>query len=311
MSQSFASGAIRNLLGVLTKGQATKANSLPVALASDQDALPVTDNGGSLTVDAPVGTPAFVRLSDGSAAISTLPVSLASVPSHAVTLAAGAAAIAKAEDSASADADVGVPALAVRKATPANTSGTDGDYEMLQMSNGRLYTSATIDAALPAGTNAIGKLAANAGVDIGDVTINNASGASAVNVQDGGNSLTVDGTVTVQAAAVATGGASKVKYAAQTTTVQTVKGSAGKLLGWYLYNPNSSVAYVQIFDVSGAVTLGTTAPDLTLGIPAGSAANLMDAVGLDFANAIKIACTTTATGSSAPSTGLDCNFFYK
>jgi len=47
--------------------------------------FPVTDSGGSLTVDAPVGTPAFVRLSDGSAAITTLPVSLASVPSHAVT----------------------------------------------------------------------------------------------------------------------------------------------------------------------------------------------------------------------------------
>lgn len=47
--------------------------------------FPVTDSGGSLTVDAPVGTPVFVRLSDGSAAITTLPVSLASVPSHAVT----------------------------------------------------------------------------------------------------------------------------------------------------------------------------------------------------------------------------------
>lgn len=34
------------------------------------------------------------------------------------------------------------------------------------------------------------------GVDIGDVTINNASGAAAVNIQDGGNTITVDGTVT-------------------------------------------------------------------------------------------------------------------
>ena len=54
--------------------------------------------------------------------------------------------------------------------------------------------------ALPAGTNAIGKLAANDGVDIGDVTINNASGGSAVNIQDGGNSITVDGTVSATAA---------------------------------------------------------------------------------------------------------------
>src|SRR3990167_7675739 len=34
------------------------------------------------------------------------------------------------------------------------------------------------------------------GTDIGDVTINNASGASAVNIQDGGNTITVDGSGT-------------------------------------------------------------------------------------------------------------------
>lgn len=34
----------------------------------------VQDGGGSLTVDAPVGTPVFVRLSDGAAAITALPI---------------------------------------------------------------------------------------------------------------------------------------------------------------------------------------------------------------------------------------------
>lgn len=48
----------------------------PVSIAS-MPSTPVTDNGGSLTVDAPVTTPVFVRLSDGAAAISTLPVSIA------------------------------------------------------------------------------------------------------------------------------------------------------------------------------------------------------------------------------------------
>ena len=62
----------------------------------------------------------------------------------------------KAEDVASADGDAGIAAMAVRKATPANTSGLDGDYEMLQISAGRLWTSSTIDAALPAGANNIG-----------------------------------------------------------------------------------------------------------------------------------------------------------
>jgi hypothetical protein len=48
-------------------------------------AVPVTDNAGSLTVDAPVATPVFVRLSDGAAALigqktmaASLPVALAS-----------------------------------------------------------------------------------------------------------------------------------------------------------------------------------------------------------------------------------------
>jgi hypothetical protein len=84
-------------------------------------------------------------------------------------------------------------------------------------------------ASLPAGTNAIGKLAANNAVDIGDVTINNASGASAVNIQDGGNSITVDGTVTVNALPSGTNLVGKVSSADRTdaiyndTTVLTPK----------------------------------------------------------------------------------------
>lgn len=45
-------------------------------------------------------------------------------------------------------------------------------------------------------------LGANSGVDIGDVTINNGTGVSAVNIQDGGNTITVDGSVTVSATAL-------------------------------------------------------------------------------------------------------------
>lgn len=56
----------------------------PVSLAS-APVTPVTDNAGSLTVDSPVGTPVFVRLSDGTTAIATLPVSLASAPVTPVT----------------------------------------------------------------------------------------------------------------------------------------------------------------------------------------------------------------------------------
>ncbi len=54
---------------------------------------------------------------------------------------------------------------------------------------------------LPTGA-ATSALQTQPGVDIGDVTVNNAAGAAAVNVQDGGNSLTVDGSVTAMAAIV-------------------------------------------------------------------------------------------------------------
>lgn len=100
---------------------------------------------------------------------------------------------------------------------------------------------------------------------------------------------------------------------ALTTTVKAIKSSAaGNLKGYYIFNPNSSVSYVQIFDVAtaGAVTLGTTVAKLSLGIPALGAANLDSAPGIAFANGIQVAATTTATGSVAPATALDANFWF-
>ena len=57
---------------------------------------------------------------------------------------------------------------------------------------------------LPTGA-ATSALQTQPGVDIGDVTVNNAAGAASVNVQDGGNSLTVDGTVSVSGSVAVTG----------------------------------------------------------------------------------------------------------
>lgn len=55
-------------------------------------------------------------------------------------IAAGATSIAANEDDASADLDRGVKILFKRTDTPANASGTDGDYEQPQMSAGKLWT---------------------------------------------------------------------------------------------------------------------------------------------------------------------------
>lgn len=101
-------------------GQALMAASTPVAIASNQSALPITDNSGSLTVDGLV------------------------------------------------------------------TVSTDNPIRVYAAGGWPLPSGASTSA-----------LQTQPGVDIGDVTINNASGGSAVNIQDGGNSITVDGTVAI------------------------------------------------------------------------------------------------------------------
>jgi hypothetical protein len=138
-----------------------------------------------------------------------------------------------------------------------------------------------------------------------------------IHVDDNSGSLTVDAPVGTPVFATATpsatGGWSKAKYAAQTTSTQTVKATAGTFGGYYVYNPNATVAYVQVFDLAAAsaVTLGTTVPDMIFGIPATSAANLEITNGVNMANGVKLACTTTATGNTAPGTGLDISVWFK
>lgn len=68
-------------------------------------------------------------------------------------------------------ADSGNPVkIGGKAATSAPTAVTNGDRVNAYFdTNGRLVT--LIDSALPAGTNAIGKLSANSGVDIGDVDV--------------------------------------------------------------------------------------------------------------------------------------------
>lgn len=123
--------------------------------------FPVTDSGGTLTVDAPVGTPVFVRLSDGASAISTLPVSLASVPSHAVTNAGTFA--------------VQVDGTALTRLTDIETNTDSGAV----IGNGTAATAQRVTlandstgiVALTTSTASIGKLASNSGVTIGAVEI--------------------------------------------------------------------------------------------------------------------------------------------
>lgn len=178
----------------------------------------------SATRDANVSTnPIFVRLTDGTTNATFTGSSLN------VNITGGASGTTQyAEDTAHVSGDLGVEMLAVRRDTLATSVSADGDYSSLSVNaSGALYVhvnntvtvSATDldirdlshtqdsvrigDGTDLANVTAAGELnvlsTAQPGVDIGDVTVNNAAGAAAVNIQDGGNSITVDGAVTVSA----------------------------------------------------------------------------------------------------------------
>lgn len=101
------------------------------------------------------------------------------------------------------------------------------------------------------------------------------------------------------------------------TTTATVSSAAGKFAGYMFMNLNSTPAYIQVFDTTGAVTLGTTTPTFVVPIPAnstaanGAGANLELTNGIAITNGIKVAATTTATGATTVTTGLTGFVLYK
>jgi hypothetical protein len=97
---------------------------------------------------------------------------------------------------------------------------------------------------------------------------------------------------------------------ALSTTVTTIKTAGGNLGAIICANTNAVMGYVQLFDVAGTVTLGTTPPDWFVPVPPTNVGGIILVVGLNFANAIKAAATTTATGSTALGTALDCSAGY-
>lgn len=221
--------------------------TIAVTQSGTWDEVGINDSGNSITVDAPVGTPVFVRLSDGASAITTLPVSLAT-----------------------------------------NTP----------------------------------TLQANSGVDVGDVTINNATGASAVNIQDGGNTITVDGTVsvtgsTIQDIPATSGGLSKFHLVGAATTNQTnIKNGAGQVYGITAFNVAATPAYLKFHNTAGTPTAGAGVTDTFLipGNTAGAGVVINIDKGIVFGTGIGI--TITAGIADADTTAIAAsnvvvNVYYK
>lgn len=170
------------------------------------------------------------------------------------------------EDNASQNGDAGFSVMAVRKATPANTSGTDGDYEFLQMSAGRLWASTLVtdvvpgvaatslgkaeDAAHTSGDTGVMALVVRsdaggtlAGTD-GDYTPLqvDANGALRVTGGGGGTEYTED----VAAAADPSGGAVLMTRDDQLSTVTEAEGDWSRLRG-----TSKGALWVALADSSG------------------------------------------------------------
>ncbi len=92
----------------------------------------------------------------------------------------------------------------------------------------------------------------------------------------------------------------------------SIQKGRSRLLGWYFFNGDAATVYVQFFDSNnGSPALGFDKPIMSLGIPAGAAANVFDGEGaVDFYNGITIAATATRDGNGAPGTPLAYNVFF-
>ena len=206
------SSTITDLIGLTSLGQVTMAGSLPVVLASDQSVIPVTGtfwqatqpvslasvpshavtNAGTFAVQATLqASPTFyvgiVKIGDGTNLASVSATGAITVDGSAVTQPvsnAGLTALNGAISGTEVQVDVlTMPTVTVTAtnldvqsggadlATSTQAAGIQTAVETLDNAISGTEMQVDVVAALPAGTNAIGKLAANSGVDIGDVDI--------------------------------------------------------------------------------------------------------------------------------------------
>jgi hypothetical protein len=201
----------------LAAGQAAMASSSPVVIASNQTAIPVTDNGGSLTVDGTVtatqGTAASlagywpVRVTDGT---NTMPTgdAVGRAIFEKITDGTNTATI-KAASTAAVAAD---PALVVA-ISPNNTIPISAASLPLPSGAATETTLSAINTKTLSAGQAV--MAASSPVVL-------ASNQTAIPVTDNGGSLTVDGTVTAnQGTAASLSGYWPVRITDGTNTLPT------------------------------------------------------------------------------------------
>src|SRR3990167_1596667 len=174
--------------------------------------------------------------------------------------------------------DLGATDNAVLDAIEADTTTLAGAVAGTEMQ-------VDVVAALPAGTNAIGKLAANSGVDIGDVDVTSiASGTNSI-----GNVGIIPRT---------TGGMTIFRSLDIDESEEDVKTNAGQVFSISAFNTTAAPLYLKFYNLTAAnTTVGTSTPVLTFVVPGnadsdGAGFIWNNPIGFAFATAICVACTT-------------------
>ena len=116
-------------------------------------------------------------------------------------------------------------------------------------------------------------------------------GAAALNVSaksDSGATFRVSSFIVPQ-----TAGGLSTHMSLSVSSSQNVKSSAGQLYGYYAFNKATSISFLKLYNVSGAISLGTDVPVLTIPLPISGGANAFSDIGLaGFTNGIGIAATS-------------------
>jgi len=82
-----------------------------------------------------------------------------------------------------------------------------------------------------------------------------------------------------------------------TTNAALIKGAAGRVQGWYIFNTSANTRFIKLYNKATAPTVGTDTPFLTLAVPSGGGANVwID--GITFSAGIGIGMTTAAADNS-------------
>jgi hypothetical protein len=274
------------------------------------------------------------------------------VGSHAVTN-AGTFAVQtgaeRAEDAAHSTGHTGLFILAVRSDTAASTAGTDGDYTALVTdSAGKLHVNVgnTVTVASHAVTNAgtfavqVDGNALTALQKIDDpVLVDDAaftpatssvmmagfeadeSSTDSIDEGDAGAArMTLDRKLIVTPQPHTAGGCAIFKTLDLDETEEDVKTAAGQVYGIYAFNTTNAILWLKFYNATAAnVTVGTTTPVMTLGVPGnndtdGAGFVIPFPVGIAFDTAICVAATTGVADNDTGAPGANAlivQVFYK